>query len=63
MLRLSNYALEKIQKTVDTTFVSNSCSKTFSEIGERLLRKGFKEDEVLSMLEDLYHAVADRYGD
>ena len=27
------------------------------------MRKGFKEDEVLSMLEDLYHAVADRYGD
>lgn len=46
----------------DEGFWKSSSEATFLSAGERLVNKGFTEEEVVDLLSDLYYATADCYG-
>jgi hypothetical protein len=44
-------------------FYKSSTKETFKSLYEELLKNGYKERDALHLLDRVYHAVANEYGD
>ena len=62
MSKKSNFEKQILEIPGDEGFYKSDTEEAYLSAGEELLQKGFTEEEAIELLESLWSATSDEYG-